>query len=113
MYRSECRQKNCYVLNLYVQVKCKMGCLEVYVLLPFLLMDIFGNICSKQLIMVYWVAFFLFAFLVRQTYSSVFLLVPTFFHINCLFYSLKDLIDDLDDFFLDFKVRESTTKNGK
>ncbi|KAM9600752.1 germ cell nuclear acidic protein isoform 2-T2 [Morphnus guianensis] len=27
--------------------------------------------------------------------------------------SLKDLIDDLDDFFLDFKVRESTTKNAQ
>lgn len=62
MYRSECRQKNCYVLNLYVQVKCKMGCLEVYVLLPFLSMDIFGNICSEQLIMVYWVAFFFVCF---------------------------------------------------
>lgn len=28
-------------------------------------------------------------------------------------YSLKDFIDDSDDFFLDLKVKKSTTKSGK
>lgn len=72
-------------------------------------MDVAGNICCEQLIMVYW-GLFQFAFFVRQTYSSVSLLP---FHILCLFYSLKDFIDDSDDVFLDLKVQKSTTKNGK
>jgi len=79
----------------------------VHALLLFLLVVVAGNICCEQLVMLHW------AFLVRQTYSSIFLLMPTFFHIICLFYSLKDLTDDSDDFFLDSKVRKSTTKNGK
>lgn len=68
--------------------------------------------CCEQLIILYWVAFFDCLF----NKANLFFYFPAyaylFFHIICLFYSLKDLIDDLGDY-LDLKVRKSTTKNGK
>lgn len=85
----------------------------VRALLPFLLMNVVGNICCEQLMMLYCVAFFCLLFLRRHTYCSIFLFMPPIFHGIRSFCSLKDSVDDLDDFCLDLKVRKSPTKHGK
>lgn len=97
------------VRSVYVQVTWNAVFGGLCILLPFLLVDIVGNTC-EQLVPVMLDFFWRLFFLIWQSYSSIFLLMPLFY---CLFCSLKDFIDDSDDFFLDREVRKSTTKKGK
>lgn len=84
----------------------------VHALLPFLLMNVVGNICCEQLMTLYCVAFFCLLFL-SKAYFFVFLFMLPLFHVTRSFCSLRDSVDDLDDFCLDLKVRKSPTKHGK
>lgn len=65
--------------------------------------------------MLYWVAFFGLLFWEGKLTALFFCLLLPLFHTICLLflYSLKGFIDDSDDFFLDLKVKKSTTKSGK